>query len=188
MRLILASGSPRRSEILHAAGYEFEVIPSGEEEDIGPLPPQELVTSLALVKARSVNALNVGAVVIGADTIVSIGVEILGKPADEADAARMLRLLSGRVHTVFTGVAVVSDGHSEHFFARTAVRFRALDDALIARYVATGEPLDKAGAYGIQARGALLVESLEGDYFNIMGLPVARLAQRLESGFGIRPF
>lgn len=187
-RLILASQSPRRREILAGAGFRFEICPSGADEDSGPLPPGELVGRLAERKAADVLRENPDAVVVGSDTVVALGGEIFGKPKGGEDAARMLRRLSGREHTVYTGVAVLSARRSDSFVSETAVRFRALDDELIRRYVATGEPLDKAGAYGIQGRGALLVDSIEGDFFTVMGLPVARLAALLAEAYGIRPF
>ena len=119
--------------------------------------------------------------VIGADTVVSIDGEILGKPHDEADAWRMLELLSGRTHSVFTGVAVISNGKLTTFAEETRVTFFPLDDREIARYIAAGEPFDKAGAYGIQGAGALLVKGIEGDYYNVMGLPAGRLYRLLKS-------
>ena len=119
--------------------------------------------------------------VIGADTVVSIDGEILGKPHDEADAWRMLELLSGRTHSVFTGVAVISNGKLTTFAEETRVTFFTLDDREIARYIAAGEPFDKAGAYGIQGAGALLVKGIEGDYYNVMGLPAGRLYRLLKS-------
>lgn len=188
MKLVLASGSPRRSELLRAAGYDFDVVPSGAGEDIAPLPPRPYTRALAEKKAAEVlRRVGGGRVVVGADTVVFVGGRILGKPLDGTDAVRMLELLSGREHEVFTGVAVVSEGTAETFCERTVVRFFPLTRALIAHYVATGEPLDKAGAYGIQGPGSLLVQGIEGDYYNVMGLPVGRLARMLQTKYGILP-
>ena len=188
MKLILASSSPRRKEILENAGYAFEIVPSGADESAEISGPSELVKHLSRVKAEAVSKDFPCAVVIGADTVVSIGGSILQKPKDTEDAKAMLRLLSGKTHEVFTGVAVLRGGTGETFSVCSRVVFYALTEDLICRYAATGEPLDKAGGYGIQGRGSLLVREIEGDYFNIMGLPVAPLSRRLESLFGIRPF
>lgn len=188
MKLVLASGSPRRSELLRAAGYEFEVCPSGANEDIAPVPPRLYTQALAEKKAAEVLArAGGGRVVVGADTVVFVGGRILGKPLDGADAVRMLELLSGRAHEVFTGVSVAAPDGTETFCERTVVQFFPLNRGMIARYVATGQPLDKAGAYGIQGPGSLLVERIEGDYYNVMGLPIGRLSRILETKFGILP-
>lgn len=187
MGLILASGSPRRNEILRTAGYAFEIVPSGADENIAPCAPGDYAAALAEKKAREVLARRPGDVVLGADTVVHLDGRILGKPRDEAQAEQMLAMLSGRVHEVYTGVSVVSQNAHESFYERTAVRFFSLTREEILAYVQTGEPMDKAGAYGIQGRGALLVEGIDGDFFNVMGLPVARLARVLEKRFHIRP-
>lgn len=134
---------------------------------------------LARRKAKAVAALHPRDTVIGADTVVALGGVIYGKPTDEADAARMLQILAGTEHTVYTGVAVVFPAGERVFSKGTAVRFRPLSGEEIAAYVATGEPMDKAGAYGIQGRGALLVEGIRGDFYNVMGLPVCRLSEIL---------
>ncbi|HEX3026603.1 MAG TPA: Maf family protein [Clostridia bacterium] len=187
MKLILASSSPRREEILRNAGYEFEVIPSRVDENLPePLPPEETVTRLAVLKAGEIFSQYPDAVVLGADTVVSVGGKILGKPKDEQDAAGMLEKLSGRTHEVFSGVALMADGRRESFAEKSQVCFYPLGQELIKRYTATGEPLDKAGAYGIQGFGSLLVREITGDYYNVMGLPVARLGRALEN-FGITP-
>ena len=179
--LILASQSPRRRELLSLITEDFEVIPAkGEERADRSLPPDKYVCELARHKAEEVAAAHPGAVVIGADTVVSAGGQILGKPADADDAQRMLRLLSGTEHSVFTGVCVISAGGQQVFCCETRVRFDELDDREIADYIASGEPFDKAGAYGIQGRGALLVGSISGDYYNVMGLPVNMLYRRLK--------
>jgi len=182
MNYILASASPRRRELLALAGIPFEVRASHVEERIDPAwSAAEAARNLAAQKAADVAAGFPGACVIGADTVVEIAGRLLGKPLDAADAARMLRLLSGREHRVVTGVCLRL-GQAERAFAQeTLVRFYPLSEAEIEAYVRTGEPMDKAGAYGIQGRGALLVEGVTGDYFNVVGLPVARLARELHA-------
>lgn len=186
MRLILASASPRRRELLTRAGYTFEVSPADIPED--PLPgedPVAYVTRLAREKAETVFQLiaeqeAAGVAVLGADTTVTVDGEILAKPEDPADAARMLRLLSGRTHRVVTGVAVVTRDRTEVAAEVTAVKFVTLSEQEIAEYVATGEPMDKAGAYGIQGRAAKWIPRIEGCYFNVVGLPLALTAAMLE--------
>ncbi|MFC5700507.1 Maf family protein [Cohnella faecalis] len=189
--LILASSSPRRRELIATLGLPVRVIPSQADEDTPEdWQPSRVVEELALRKARTVrDALqNEGAndkveeIVVGSDTIVALDGAILGKPTDEADARRMLGMLSGRVHEVFTGVCCirVSDGRTSVAHRVTKVRFRSLSADQIERYVRTGEPMDKAGAYGIQEVGALLVDSFEGCYFNVVGLPLSLLADLLE--------
>ena len=180
MTIVLASASPRRRELLEKAGVDFTVRVSQAEEHIEPgTPPHEAVMQLAMQKAQAVARECPDDLVIGADTVVVLDGEILGKPADEADAARMLRRLSGQTHTVYTGVCLVRAGKTETFFEQTQVTFYPLTDDEIAAYVATGEPMDKAGAYGIQGRGCTLVREIRGDYFNVVGLPVAALYRRL---------
>jgi len=187
VKLILASSSSRRQEILSSLGYKFTVEAADIDETIDKnMTPQETVMGFAVEKAVRVQRKHPGDVVVGADTLVFLDGEALGKPEDGKKAAEMLRRLSGRHHEVFTGVAVLSLYGSEVFFARTYVRFYKLTDEFIARYIATGEPMDKAGAYGIQRFGTLLVEGIEGDYFNVVGLPAAELARRLDA-LGIRP-
>ncbi len=187
--LVLASASPRRRELLTQAGYRFEVRPADIPED--PLPgedPIAYVTRLAREKAETVFRDLTDAspkpeknlVVLGADTTVALDNTILGKPEDAADAARMLRLLSGRTHRVITGVAVVTKKGAEVAAEATAVRFLTLSDAEIADYVAGGEPMDKAGAYAIQGRAARWIPRIEGCYFNVMGLPLALVCSLLE--------
>jgi septum formation protein len=189
--LILASASPRRRELLALLGLPFEVQPSSFEE---PSPethpnPAAFAISLALGKAEEVAARNPGRLVIGADTLVVLGTQLLAKPSDPEDAARMIRALSGHTHQVITGVALVRRGDAEverSFHAATDVTFRRLEEREIRTYVATGEPMDKAGAYGIQGHGALLIEGIGGDYPNVVGLPVAPLALALrELGYPI---
>jgi len=189
-RIILASVSPRRRELLALICPDFEVVPprfdeSGMRED---LSPEEHVSISAREKARQVAADVRDGLVIGADTVVAVEGRILGKPADEADAARMLRLLSGRTHQVYTGIHVVDAAYrgaragrrERSAVERTDVTFRKLRERTIERYVATGEPMDKAGAYAIQGRGAVLVEGISGCFFNVVGLPVYRLSVTLE--------
>ena len=183
MKLILASASPRRKELMEMLRPDaLEIVPAVGEERADPaLPPDELVKALSRAKAAEVAARCAQAddAVIGADTIVVLDGAVLGKPRDEADAARMLRALSGRTHTVFTGITVQRGAKVLSHAERTEVRFRALSDAEIARYLATGEPLDKAGAYGAQGYASLFVEHLDGDFFNVMGLPLCALGKLL---------
>ncbi len=178
--LILASGSPRRRELLEYITADFAVITRDTDETPpAGLSPRAGAEALALRKAKAVAAHYPDDTVIGADTIVVLEGAVFGKPADEADARRMLAALSGREHTVFTGVAVVSRMGETVFSEGTLVRFRPLSAADISAYAATGEPMDKAGAYGIQKKGALLIEGISGDFYNVMGLPVCRLSQVL---------
>lgn len=180
-RLLLASGSPRRLDILQAAGIEPEVCPVDAEELQDGLPPCELVRQNALLKAQAAAELYPGRVILAADTLVALGDMPLGKPQDKADACRMLRLLSGRTHSVFTGVAVWADGELRADVAESRVTFRILTDGEIAEYVAGGEPMDKAGAYAVQGVGAALVSGIEGDFDNIVGLPMALVRELLPS-------
>jgi septum formation protein len=172
--IVLASSSPRRRELLGLLGITPEIVPSNIDETWrnGEAPAVH-AERLACEKAMAVH--RDGAAVVGADTIVVIGGEILGKPRDAAEARTMLRRLAGRGHDVFTAVAVAWRGTMVSGTQRTAVWFRPMDDETIAAYVATGEPLDKAGAYGIQGYGAVLVERIEGDYFTVMGLGLGLL-------------
>lgn len=183
MSLILASASPRRRELLSLITTDFTVIPAkGEEKADTSLPPNLLVQELAKQKASEVAALHPQDTVIGADTLVFLGNEIMGKPADAADAKRMLTLLSANTHTVITAVAIAQNGTVTKVFAEeTKVEFFPLTEEEITSYIATGEPMDKAGAYGIQDKGALLVKGITGDYYNVMGLPVGRLYRELNS-------
>ena len=172
-RIILASASPRRRELMELAGYDFEVICADIVEAVPEnVQPQEVVMSLALQKAQAVAAEN-------EDTVVALDGKILGKPHSESEACKMLRLLSGRTHKVFTGVAVVGDGKEKSFFDETDVEFYPLGEDEIKKYVATGEPMDKAGAYGIQGKGSVLVKKINGDFFNVMGLPIAKLYREM---------
>lgn len=180
MKLILASGSPRRKELLGKLDIPFEVIVSECDETLPDgIPADAAAELLAVRKAAAVAKEHPDAVVIGADTTVLLGDEILGKPEDEADCRRMLYALSGKVHKVITGVAIFWKGHSASFSDETGVQFYSLSDAEIDAYASSAEPYDKAGAYGIQGKGALLVAGITGDYYNVMGLPIARLARQL---------
>jgi len=178
--VILASASPRRAQILQQHGLQFTVEPSGsaETERAGE-SPSEHVLRLALEKASAVAERNPDALCLGCDTVVVLDEEILGKPSTEAEAREMLARLAGREHRVFSSVALVQkgSGHSAAAGQETRVQFRELDAREIADYVATGEPMDKAGAYGIQGYGAMLVRSIDGCYFNVMGLPLEALRE-----------
>ena len=184
MKLILASGSPRRRELMEMLCPEnLEIVPAVGEEAADPaLPPDELVKALSRAKAAEVQSRCAAPddAVIGADTVVALDGAVLGKPRDKADARRMLRALSGRTHTVYTGVTVLRGAQSLSHAERTEVRFRALSDEEIERYIATGEPMDKAGAYGAQGYASLFVEHLDGDFFNVMGLPLCALGKLLK--------
>lgn len=176
--LTLASASPRRRELLTMLGIPFDVRASHIPEIRGPgESPRAYVERLAREKAMSVP----GALVLGADTTVLLGDTLLEKPADEADALRMLRLLQGRTHQVISAVALIAEGVPHGATDVTAVTFRPADDDFLRAYIATGEPMDKAGAYGIQGYGAALVERIEGDFFGVMGLPVRLVLKLLES-------
>jgi len=185
-RLILASASPRRRELLTQAGFRFEVIPAHINEDVRPdEDPIAYVIRLAREKARAVREqLNdPQAIVLGADTTVTLDGHILAKPEDPADAIRMLRMLSGRTHRVITGVAVETADRTEVAAEVTGVKFVTLREEEIADYVSTGEPMDKAGAYGIQGYAARWIPRIEGCYFNVVGLPVALVSNMLEVHF-----
>ncbi len=181
MRYILASASPRRAELLALAGLRFVIC--APEVDESPLPgeePRATALRLAADKAEAVARKDPAACVIAADTIVVAPEGApLGKPLDPEDAARMLRLLSGQEHRVITGVCLRRGELVRCFAQETAVRFYALTEGEIAQYIRSGEPMDKAGAYGIQGRGGLFVEGITGDYYNVVGLPVARLMREL---------
>jgi len=180
--LILASGSPRRRELMEYITSDFTIITKPTDETFpSGVSPRRGAELLALRKARAVAAEHPSDVVIGADTIVVLDGEIFGKPKDTADAVRMLQALSGREHTVYTGVAVLSSQGEQVFSEGTQVRFLPLSPEEIQAYVESGEPMDKAGAYGIQGKGALLVEGITGDFYNVMGLPVCRLGKVLSA-------
>ena len=203
-RLVLASASPRRRQLLEQIGLKPEIMPSMEKEEAMDLPPRKLVEALSKQKAEAVagrygqEAVAVAgrcsqkavagrcsqeAVVIGADTVVSVEGRILGKPEDERQAREMLGLLQGRVHQVYTGVTIIlaGTGKSLTFSERTDVSVYPMDEEEISRYVSGGEPMDKAGAYGIQGAFAAYIREIRGDYFNVVGLPVGRLYQELKA-------
>ncbi len=183
--LVLASGSPRRREILGALGLTFTVrLPDPEETIVPGESPESAVLRLAEQKADSVSVAP-SELVLAADTVVVLDGDLLGKPADDREAIEMLMRLSGRSHEVFTGLALRVERRTVSMVTRTEVTFRSFDRVECESYVATGEPLDKAGAYGIQGFGSALVERIHGDFFNVMGLPVATLL-RLFDSFGYR--
>ena len=186
MKLILASQSPRRRELLARMGLDFTVISPRIDEDAFTDPdPAALVRTLSREKALAVaRDQDPETLVIAADTVVVLDGQALGKPGDEADAIAMLSGLSGRSHEVYTGVTVCQGDRTVSEAECTQVTFRALTQEEIRHYVATGEPMDKAGAYGIQGFGSLLVEGIRGDYFNVVGLPVCRLGRML-AAFGV---
>ena len=185
--IILASGSPRRRELLTQIGLEFTVIPSTKEEVIRFEDPALTVEDLSRQKAEDVGTqAPAGSLVIGSDTVVALDGKILGKPRDAEDAVRMLTLLQGRSHEVFTGVTVLEkgedgDGDEINIFSdRTLVRIYPMTEEEIRAYVATGDPLDKAGAYGIQGLFAAYVEGIDGSFYNVMGLPIGKLYQEIK--------
>ncbi|MDD6762801.1 MAG: Maf family protein [Clostridiales bacterium] len=189
-KIILASASPRRSELLRNMGLDFSVVVSDADEASvdRDVPPEIYVQELALLKAAS-TAKKItdrkDAIVISADTVVVNNGAILGKPDSEAEAERMLSELSSRTHQVFTGICVlrIRDAYTVCKAVRTDVTFKELSKEKIRRYIDSGEPMDKAGAYGIQGRGAMLAERINGDYFNVVGLPVSALSDILEQDF-----
>ena len=193
MELILASASPRRLELLSQVGIRCRVVPSNvAEEPLDGETPEEHVLRLAREKARKVTAgLTAGGWVLGADTIVMIGGKVLGKPVDEAGAARMLRELSGRVHSVMTGYCIVDGVRGKKEIARivkTEVKVKDLTENEIEGYVSTGEPMDKAGAYAIQGIGSFMIEEIWGSYSNVVGLPLCQVVNDLESVGAVRLF
>ena len=183
---IVASASPRRKEILSMGGFGFRIIPSDCDETIKEkLSPEETVKVLAERKALSVLEKNTESVVLGCDTVVALGDEILGKPSDREDAFKMIKALSGTTHRVCTGVCIADKNKTNTFVSVAEVEFYELSDETAESYVATGECDDKAGAYGIQGLGGTLVKSIKGDYYAIVGLPYAETV-RVLSEFGIR--
>lgn len=189
MKIILASGSPRRRQLLEQMGISFDVVVSDADETISGAP-QDQVAALSARKAAATAEMlraqgnDADTVIIAADTLVALGSAVLGNPANAEDAFVMLKSLQGRKHTVYTGVTLLpTDGEADTFVEATDVFFRPLTDAEIHAYIDTGEPFDKAGAYGIQEKGALLVARVEGDFYTVMGLPLAQLWVRL-AGLG----
>jgi septum formation protein len=181
VRVVLASRSPRRRELLAAAGIIADIDPVDvDEQRLAGESPAAYVERVARMKAEAGAARHPHAIVIGADTAVVLDEVVLGKPSDAADAERMLRLLADRDHAVLTGVAVARGGELRGFVERTVVTMRAMTDEEIEQYIATGEPFDKAGAYAIQGRAATFVRGLQGSYSNVVGLPMERLTQVIQ--------
>lgn len=180
MNIVLASASPRRKELLKFIFKDFSVRPADIDEKIPPeIKASDTAEYLACQKARGIVRKS-DELVIGCDTVVVLDDTVLGKPADRQECRKMLRQLSGRTHSVYTGVSVIFAGGEISFTEKTDVKFYELTDREIEDYMDTGEPFDKAGGYGIQGRGALFVQSISGDYFNVVGLPVAHLNQELK--------
>ena len=178
--VILASASPRRKELLELISHNFRIIPSDCDETLpGDIAPEDTAAYLSRLKCESIARVYENSIVIGCDTVVVCD-EVMGKPADAEDAKRMLKALSGRDHKVITGVTLSYKGESLTFDEVTKVRFLPLDERDIDLYIKSGEPFDKAGAYGIQGLGSMLVERIDGDFFNVVGLPVSRLAEELD--------
>lgn len=178
--LILASQSPRRRALLDMLGIPFEVVTAGIDETMDPsLPPEENAARVCRAKARAVGRTHPGRLILAADTIVVVEGRILGKPHSPQEAKAMLQTLSGRRHTVMTGFCLWQDGAADTHVEQTHLRFKPLSDAEIDAYIGTGSPMDKAGAYGIQDQAAVFVEALEGDYYNVMGLPLCALTKCL---------
>ena len=182
MSIILASASPRRSELLGRMGLDFTVLTAPHDETMDPFAdPSDEVARVSLRKAQAVlPRCQSGDIIIAADTIVVCDGLTMGKPRSESDAFSMLRRLSGREHQVMTGCTVLRGDRAETFTEITGLRFRELSEGEIRRYVASGEPMDKAGAYGIQGGAALFCTGIRGDYYNVMGLPVCRLGETLK--------
>lgn len=181
MKIYLASGSPRRRELMHYITDDFEVCTSDADETLPKgIDPYEAAQYLSAKKAAAAAKNYPNDIVIGCDTVVLIDGKILGKPSSDDDACNMLRTLSGRTHDVVTGCTVICNGTAYAFSETTAVHFYYLSEQEIEDYIATGEPSDKAGAYGIQGKGALFVKSINGDYYNVVGLPIAALSRKLK--------
>jgi septum formation protein len=182
MEIVLASGSPRRRDLLENLGWRVRVIvPEIDERPLPSEPPEDLCLRLAAAKAAKVAGMfDKDSLVTAADTIVVVDGDVLGKPADEGESLLMLKRLQGRAHDVLTGICVIGKGKTLCGLERTRVIFRALDDEAVRAYAASGEGADKAGAYAIQGKGSLLVSSIEGDYFNVVGLPLCRLGMMIE--------
>lgn len=181
-KLILASASPRRRELLQDLGYPFEIITADCKEIIDPdLSIAEAIQQIAYQKAETVWKVNKDAIVIGADTMVCYGGKMLGKPKDRNDAKQMLEMLSGKTHMVISGVAILSQDKKETFYEETRVAFYPIEEELLNKYLDSEEPYDKAGAYGIQGMGKLFVKEISGDYFNVVGLPIASVYRHLKT-------
>lgn len=184
MKLILASASPRRKELLGKLGMEFEIIPARGEEVITKVLPWEVVEELSIQKAKEIAKKQTDeCIVIGADTVVAMDEQIMGKPKDEADAYRMLSLIEGNCHQVYTGVTLIRTGENEKivtFSEKTDVFLYPMSEEEIKAYIATKDPLDKAGSYGIQGDFAIHVKGISGDYYNVVGLPIGKVYQELK--------
>lgn len=188
-RLILASSSPRRKELLENLHLTFEISSSNVDESFSPdLTPEEAVKILASRKARFVADKEPDAFVIGSDTVVVHGGEILGKPDDQQEALAMLKKLSGKTHSVYTGVSIISPEQEILFFEKTDVVFWELSQEEMDAYISSGEPFDKAGGYGIQGFGSILVREIKGDYFSVVGLPVSRTVRELRHAGYVLPY
>lgn len=178
--IILASASPRRKKILELADLKFDVMPSDAQEITTKTAPNEVVMELASIKAKDIyKKSEKQSMIVGADTVVAYQGQILGKPTDEADAKRMLTMLSGQTHEVYTGVCIIEDGKTKTFYEETKVTFYEISDEQIDHYIKTGEPMDKAGSYGIQGKAAVFIKGIEGDYYNVVGFPIARFLQEI---------
>lgn len=178
--IILASASPRRKEILELADLKFDIMPSDAQEITTKTAPNEVVMELASIKAKDIyKKSEKQSMIVGADTVVAYQGQILGKPTDEADAKRMLTMLSGQTHEVYTGVCIIEDGKTKTFYEETKVTFYEISDEQIDHYIKTGEPMDKAGSYGIQGKAAVFIKGIEGDYYNVVGFPIARFLQEI---------
>lgn len=187
--LILASSSPRRKELLENLQLTFDISSSDADESfVLGTAPAEIVMDLAVRKAKDVAKKHPNSFVIGADTIVVADDQVLGKPKDKAEAIEMLKLLSGRTHSVYTGVAIITSEQSVRFFEKTDVTFWDLKDSEIQAYINSGEPFDKAGAYGIQGFGSMLVKRISGDYFTVVGLPVSTTIRKLQLAGYVLPY
>lgn len=179
-KFILASTSPRRRDLLHLIGADFQIeVPAEEEPQTTCTDPEEYVSLLSYNKAMSIVKRGAELPVVAADTIVTIDGNILGKPLGEDDASRTLQMLSGRWHRVYTGITVHNLNEVKTEVEKTDVKFRDLSKTEISAYIATGEPIDKAGSYGIQGKGALFVEQINGDYYNVVGMPLVRLLRMM---------
>ena len=178
--IILASASPRRKEILELADLKFDVMPSDAQEITTKTAPNEVVMELASIKAKDIyKKSEKQSMIVGADTVVAYQGQILGKPTDKADAKRMLTMLSGQTHEVYTGLCVIEDGKTKTFYEETKVTFYEISDEQVDHYIKTGEPMDKAGSYGIQGKAAVFIKGIEGDYYNVVGFPIARFLQEI---------
>lgn len=186
MELLLASGSARRSELLKMMGFDFSVVVSNADEAVENMPYAEYVESLAYKKAQAVKHSRSNCCVIGSDTIVVLDNEILNKPADKFEAYKILKKLSGKTHIVYTGVAVLTDTLNIMFHDYASVSFAQMSDEEINAYIATGEPMDKAGGYGIQGPAGAFIDKIEGSYFTVVGLPLPKLYRTLKE-LGICP-